>query len=303
MAESEFRVVYDGDALRDGRMAVEDLAPALLALGELFRDANTIINPNEPPVSLQIRATTEGSFDVDLVLVQHGIQHVVNFLTGDLHEALRNLEADILSAYGLFELIRRMRGRRVRGQEPQPDGTIVLILDDGDRIITLPGTADLARRPLIRRHARKVVEPLRKQGITILRFHPSRGEEPTVIASADVPSFDVDEDDRQTLLDATEQLNVTIASVAFTEGNKWRLSDGSSVFYAAIADEGFLQAVDRGEEAFRKGDILRCEMRVEQFRTVDGGLTTERTVTRVLQHIPATAPVALPFEGDDPDAG
>ena len=46
-----------GPALRDNRMEVRELAPALLALGDLVREANVVANPDQPPVSLQIRAT------------------------------------------------------------------------------------------------------------------------------------------------------------------------------------------------------------------------------------------------------
>ena len=48
MAEIEFHIAYDGPALVDGRMDVRDLAPALIALGELFQEANGMINPNIP---------------------------------------------------------------------------------------------------------------------------------------------------------------------------------------------------------------------------------------------------------------
>jgi hypothetical protein len=87
-------------------------------------------------------------------------------------------------------------------------------------------------------------------------------------------------------------MNLAIASVAFTEGNKWRLSDGSSTFHATIADEGFLARVDRGEERFGKGDILRVELHMTQSRG-DVGLTTTYVVEHVIDHIPTVRPVSL----------
>jgi hypothetical protein len=48
MPETEFDLSYKGDALADGRMAVRDLAPALLALGEIFADASALIEPAKP---------------------------------------------------------------------------------------------------------------------------------------------------------------------------------------------------------------------------------------------------------------
>ena len=91
--------------------------------------------------------------------------------------------------------------------------------------------------------------------------------------------------------------------MAFAEGNKWRLNDGGSTFWATIADNSFLDRVNRREEVFAKGDVLRCEMRYEQFRS-EAGLVTERTVTRVREHIPASRPVqpTLDDPGDDTNA-
>jgi hypothetical protein len=45
VAETAFRIVYEGPALKSGRMAAPDLAPALLALGELFTEVEERVAP------------------------------------------------------------------------------------------------------------------------------------------------------------------------------------------------------------------------------------------------------------------
>ena len=78
---------------------------------------------------------------------------------------------------------------------------------------------------------------------------------------------------------------LSIASVVFREGNKWRLSDGENTFYATIEDEAFLARMRQGSVSFRSGDMLRCRMEVTQVRR-GGRLHTERRVLEVLEHIP-----------------
>lgn len=68
MAETEFGVRYDGTALATGTMPVRDLAPALLALGDLFSEESLLLHPEREPVALNIKATNEGSFVVKLLL-------------------------------------------------------------------------------------------------------------------------------------------------------------------------------------------------------------------------------------------
>ncbi len=99
VAETRFAVLYEGPALENGRMEVRDLAPALLALGDLFREANTVVNPGLPPISLQIRATAEGSFVVELILAQPDLlQQLVDFFTSDQVTALINLREMIIGS-------------------------------------------------------------------------------------------------------------------------------------------------------------------------------------------------------------
>lgn len=295
MAETTFSVTYDGDAIADGRMDVQDLAPALLALAEVFREANLIVNPVSPPVTLQIQATTAGSFDVDLVLAHLDlIQRAVSFFAGDPVEALLNLKEIVFgTGTGLLFLIRWLRRRKVRQELPGPEpGSVTLELEDGTRLAIPATVASLYRNVRIRRRVREVVRPLERDGIDRVKF---RSEDTELEFSSDeLAEFDVPSEAPEVLLDRPISMAVSIAAPAFIEDNKWRLSDGDRTFFATIEDNDFLTRVDEGEP-FRKGDILECEMRIFQTRT-DTGLHTEYSVQRVTRHIPRALALQLPFD-------
>lgn len=76
-ARSDLSLVYDGPALTAGTMNVRELAPALLAFSALFQEANRVVNPTLPEVSLEIRATSPSSFHIDLQLALEMTQAVL----------------------------------------------------------------------------------------------------------------------------------------------------------------------------------------------------------------------------------
>lgn len=73
-----------------------------------------------------------------------------------------------------------------------------------------------------------------------------------------------------------------LVAPVFQDGNKWRFSDGSASFSAAIEDEAFLARVNNGER-FGKGDVLTVELRITQTRTASK-ISADRVVQRVIEH-------------------
>jgi hypothetical protein len=296
MAETSFAVTFAGPAVDDGRMDVADLAPALLALAGLVKEANVTLHPDDPPVTLEVQATTRGSFLVEMIMTQPDMAaRVVELFSSDAITALVNLkELLFTTGGGLLGLIAWIRRRRVvnLGNAPQP-GFVTVTMEDGTSITVPEQTWRLYRRVEIRRTAAKVVTPLHRDGIEELVISSAETSE-LRLTQDDAESFAIAEEIEEPIAQATLDMAVSIASVAFTEGNKWRLSDGERIFYAAMDDADFQTQIDRGEVAFRKGDILRCEMRIRQVRT-EAGLSTEYTVLRVDEHIPAAQPLRLPL--------
>ena len=297
MAETAFGVAYDGPALADGRMAVRDLAPALLALGDLLADAAVTAYPDRGPVTLNIQAAPErGSFVIHLILEAKGVwDQVTSFFDSEGITALNNLEGVVFGPVGIFALIKWLRGRRIKHQERVREGYLRLTLEDGETIEVPTTVVELNGNPAVCEKAREVVAPLETEGVDSVEFRPST--QPALrVEIADLPAFEAAEPVEEQLGTNETLMVLSIDSVVFREGNKWRFSDGESTFWADIEDEAFLKRVREGRESFSSGDMLRCRLEVTQLRR-DGRLHTERRVLEVLEHIRTEVQMELGEDG------
>ncbi|MCW3004151.1 MAG: hypothetical protein JWQ20_3449 [Conexibacter sp.] len=301
MAQLAFDLTYDGPRVEHGgAIPVRSVTPALDALDELVRVASLAAFPSREPATLTLRGTEEGSLVLQLLL-EAGWDHLVDVFSSDSATALVNLFELVLGGYGLFELISKLRGRRIVEEGPTgPAGTVDVVLEDGERITVDADVLALHRNAVVRKRARTVVQPLELDGVDRLTI--VRDSEITVsLGTDDVPSFDPPPLVEEPLADLVEEgIVVSIAAPSFKE-NKWRFDYGGSTFAAAMDDPVYRQDVESGREAFRAGDMLRVDMRVIQSRS-DDGLHTERRVMRVIDYIPRGVQLRLSepaADGDD----
>src|SRR5271168_1220700 len=84
MSSSHFTLSYHGDALKNGQMDVRELAPALLAAGDLLSEANREVNENRVSLSVNVQSGFErGSFEINLVTNQGVVSQLTSLVTGD----------------------------------------------------------------------------------------------------------------------------------------------------------------------------------------------------------------------------
>ncbi len=302
MSHETFTVVYDGPALRGGAMDVRDLAPALLAMGQLLDAANANLNGTHARINLQVRATGEGSFKIFLDLHQEWEALTKLFSNPEMSGAT-NLLAWILggssvtagAGKSLFWLIKKLRGAQPDHAEKLPDN-IMQITFEGETLTVSLDVLRLYQDLPVRSAAQKVVEdPLRKDGIDTFKVI-MHGQEVTKVSKDEATYFAAPTLPDETLVDDLRRSAFSIISLAFKEDNKWRLYDGNTQISATIEDHDFLVRVDTNQISFSKGDILICDVRIKQMRTRDG-LRTEYVVEKVIEHRPAARQLPLPLDG------
>ncbi len=278
-----FALKYDGPALQAHEMDVRDLAPALLSVADLFQNLNRAVNPMAPPLSVTVRATSEGSFLIELRVIYEVAKQVL--LTKDAVAA-----GTLASLLGWATMLFQHRVQARRGpfttEAAAEPGTVKVIYADGTTLIIPQVVLDAARTPAVQHDLSEIVRPLQRDGVAELVIQ--RDELVLVtVGKADMASFEAavqPPDTAATTLGVNERdVFLTIRTVGF-ESHRWSFSDGAANFTATMRDDAFLDRVEQGE-SFSKLDILRCRIRETQTRDVDG-LHTSIEVVEVIAHEP-----------------
>lgn len=300
MTRSQMRVVYEGPAVEDGEMDVAQLAPSLLALGKLIENADNIINGEQGRIRVRVQSDVRrGSFDVGIVLDFHSKWDVARaWLTSPEGTAIVSILGIIGfnlkdGAKGLIQTVRWLRGRKVVRKTILQDGNTQLVTEDGEALSVPPPVARLADDPQIRQPLERFTEPLRQEGLELIRFEAEDGARGDQIDATEAFAFEATAGTDPT---STSHFRATyqIKRLHFEEGRKWRLSSGAQAIQAEIEDRAFWVRVSNSEERFSKEDFLVCDVRMDQWLG-PSGLRTEYSIERVIDHLPAPRQTPLPL--------
>lgn len=299
MSTASFVVAFDGPGVVDGTIDVRDLAPALMSLAKAVDAANRAVNGDQVPARIEVRATAEGSFEVDLNLVLSGWQAIKGLLLAEDGQAATALLGWMgvigAPAVGLVQFVRWLRGRRPNAAVR--DGSMVAITVDGETITVPLEVLRLYQEVAVNHAIGELLDTLDDRRVNRIEFRRGRRQKADeVLTKADREAFRVPVPPDETVIDDTRKMALSIRSLAFQEGNKWRLYDGQNVITAVIDDPDFLGRVDRSEIRFAKSDVLICTVQTIQ-RQGPEGLKTEHIVRKVLEY--RAAPMQIDLFGSD----
>jgi len=303
------RIAYAGPALEDGTMDVRELAPALISFAELVENCYKAIGGQEKiKVMLNEDSLRRGSFDITFFLDIDFLKEVKLFMESAKESGLDDLMT-VLGwgptiagvTGGIVYVVKKIRGRKLKRIEHQPNGKAEITLEDDEKIGMSENTLKVFLSVDCRVSLEKVMEPLKKDGIDAFEIRDPQhtdSKEPLVSVEKEerenfkAPPAEADEDGERETKEQT--MLAHIISLNFEQG-KWRLSDGTNAFWASIVDEAFLNKIERGEVSFTKGDVLLIEYHLKQMVRA-GKLTTEYIVSRVLEQKKAPKQIKLDFD-------
>lgn len=291
------RIAYNGPALASGEMDVKSLAPALIAFADLVDNVNRVIGgENKIRVLLNENSIHKGSFDITYLLDESLLQQAKLFVGMAENNGLSALMT-ILGwgtttggvIYGIFTLIKKIRGRSLSGIQNKEDEKVEISLADGEKILTTEKTLKVFLDVNCRINIEKVIEPVTQDGIESFELrnpeHKEDRQPLEIITKHETKDFvappaaeTADEEPKQT---EEQELLVKISLISFEQG-KWKLTDGNNTFWARIDDEDFCKKVENGELSFTSGDMLRVRYYTSQ-EIKAGNLRTDYIVTKVLE--------------------
>lgn len=294
-----FHVRYDGPALSSHEMDVKDLAPALLALGELIEEVNTTVNGPRVNIAVNIKATNPGSVDVVLTAAQTLLSQANNLFNADGVNAVLNA-ADILKLIGfggvgtgVIGLIKWIKGRPIKNVTRIEAENYKIELEGGEVRIAKKTEIDLFSMLSIRKNLETIIRsPLKREGVTNVAF--SLDSEKEEISKEESVHFEAPAVTEEPIDEIEIEQSLQIVSISFQSGGKWRFSDGNATFFADILDSEFVEKVEKNQAAFAKDDVLRVKMKRRQS-IISGSIKTDYTILKVIDHRSAAITIKLPF--------
>jgi hypothetical protein len=294
----DFSVSYEGSAFANRTMEIRELAPALLALGQAFDRANFLLNGDKARVTLSIRATQPGSFEI-LLFLEQLLDGAGDILSGEFLTSAATITDLVVGiptiGCSLFKIFKELRGKKPNITDDRGGG--VLFEADNVKISISSEVARLYSDRHIREQVEAFVRPLSKEGVERIVFKREQSEINS-IQRDEIQYFKSEDGDSNITEYIIPRQRLQIDSLTFKDG-KWRLGDGANTHWYAMKDHKFIDEVQQGKR-FGKDDILVCEVLLTQRLEDTGKLRLEYSVQRVLEHIISAQ--QLRFRESTPDS-
>lgn len=265
---------YQGPAVDTGAMNVYDAAANMVAFSNFVVAAAHKLYGEDVLVTADITAFKHASFGTDL-LFQIGNTAAV------VLPILPNIVSVATTVKESIELYRFLKGEDPAKVEHINDQSINVTNNSGNIIVVhTPALHLTLDRQAGEAAAQFIGAALSKPGVNQIEISSDGAE--LVQASKDEAQFYHPIGDEETLMESTSRMGLIIESLSFKDGNKWKMWNGSESLGYTMEDEEFIRRVNNGE-AFRKGDILLCDVRVTQTKS-GGVLKLRRAIVKVHDH-------------------
>lgn len=292
MKPAQFQIVYDGSALETHEINVNDLAPALLAIGELMNSVGNVLYGDKFKITVSVKGSFKtGSFGVEMIAnAQSLLLEAIDLFNGANATAVLNAAGLIGLGYAaknnLIGFLLWLKNRKITKKESIGSDDVRIYI--GDEQYEISNAIWLLYQDYkVRKSLDDLIsKPLSGEGIDSFAVFDLKNDnkEPLVFVEREQSSYFVAPVlNSEEINDQVVIMSLQIISISFAEGNKWRFSDGERLFYADVLDDSFLHRVQNNQESFSKDDLLKVKMRIRQWRN-NKGMKTDYSVMEVIEH-------------------
>jgi len=278
-----FELYYEGAAVEEGSIDVNDFAPGLIALGELFGEINKQVTAEEGVVNLRVKAGfKKGSFITGLEIVFNNFVSIFNSNEAQAISVFLGISG--ISGLGIFQLLKAAKGKKPKGVVEIEHTTKVRIQFEGEPPIEVEKAVfNIFKNIKARDAISRFTQPLSK-GIRTIRFK-YKGNDAVNIPQGEREYYKSPSEHENELVSESEQYFQLIA-MSFKDGDKWRVSDGTHTYFVSILDPMFLKQIKTRSILFGDNDFIKVTLRTIQW-TEGGILKTSHQIVKVLEHKPS----------------
>ena len=275
----QFSIRFDGPAVSDDHAIDASLFGAsLVSLAELITESQTIVSPDGPRLRTRVRSTGPGSFEVFLEIAELW-DAAKQFLTSQDAEAIKIL-LGLFGPAGLIGVLVWLDGRKPDRLE-ESDETATFHLDNSELTIER-SVGQLYSSRKVRKNLSTFVSPVKKSEVNELAISIP-AEVPVIITPDQRAAIEVPIDD-ELVTDQVVEMRLRIEAIVFRSNRCEFREPLIGRFWANIEDEIFMLRVRQGADSFKHGDVLVCNVRVEQWDEGDVEYRIKRTIISVIDH-------------------
>jgi len=256
---------------------VFELAPTLLALGQLIQESNRTLYPGGQEIAVNVKPFREGSFIVDVVLFHaSGIQQLMDLVRHmsphQIKELLQTLGIVTGAAASVLVAIKALRHRPKRIEQLGPRE--YRYTSDNNSVTVNEHVHLLMQNPVIINNINNVyAKPLEREGITAVESYLK--DEPkirTVVVKTEAAiikqftSEAVEVTTHETIKETTTEgvyLNPKRGSFD-GDGTSWSFHKGDKVITATVKDQTFLDQVAKGDIRPNHKDLMTVTLTEKQ---------------------------------------
>lgn len=299
MSKYSIQMVYEGGPADGHSMDVRDLAPALLAMGDLCVEANRSLNGAEAKINVLVKSDFEHKcFLVNLEIVQHlvAMGHATQELLNNPHikEAKDILEwlglLGISTTGGGFWGYLKLRGNKKEKEisRNEKEGTVTIQFEgDNNTIVINQDIYDLSHKVKAVGAAAKMLDPISRGVADKLEFKSENNTtESTDGKSAKeiIEYYNSMEDEKEAPQVLTVPLKIR-SPVFDADGRMWEFMMFDNKITADISETSIAaDAIARGGSAIN--DLYNVRLQIVERHTPSGQTKYDYKILEVLEFRP-----------------